>query len=50
VVIPVAGFIWFEVAIPDIQVSSTTCEVGFSVHNVGDDWVNADMFTFQKVP
>jgi hypothetical protein len=50
VTIPVAGFVWFEVAIPDIQVSASSCEVGFSIHNVGDDWVNADMFTFEKVP
>lgn len=49
-VIVTNSFPWFEVAIPDIEVSTPTCEVGFSVHNVGDDWVNADMFTFEKVP
>jgi hypothetical protein len=50
VVIPPTSFLWFAIEIPDIEVSSPSCEVGFSVHNVGDDWVNADMFTFETVP
>jgi arabinogalactan endo-1,4-beta-galactosidase len=48
--IPHVSFEWFEIAIPDIEVTSSSCEVGFFVHNVGADWLNADMFTFEKVP
>jgi hypothetical protein len=41
---------WFEVSIPSIPVSGTSCEVGIFVHNVGADWVNADEFSFEKDP
>jgi hypothetical protein len=40
---------WFALSMP-ISVTGGSCEVGFSVHGVGGDWLNADMFTFEKDP
>jgi hypothetical protein len=41
---------WFEVSIPNIPVSGTSCEVGLFIHSVAEDWVNADEFSFEKDP
>ena len=52
--VPALGFPWFEVAIPEINVTGTSCEVGVFVHGskpegLQPDWFNADMFTFEWV-
>lgn len=49
-VIPTNTFNWFEISIPQIDVTGSSCEVGFFVHAVAQDWLNADLFTFEKVP
>jgi hypothetical protein len=49
-VIPTVSLDWFEIGIPDVMVSGTSCEVGLFVHGVAQDWLNADMFTFERVP
>jgi hypothetical protein len=51
VVIPPVSYEWFEMSIPSFTVSTTSCEVGLFVHGVADvDWLNADMFSFEKDP
>lgn len=47
--IPLISFEWQPYEIP-VTVSGTSCEVGIYVDNVPEDWVNADEFSFEKVP
>ena len=49
-IISPVSYEWFEVSIPSIPVSGSSCEVGLFVHNVAEDWVNADEFSFEKDP
>lgn len=49
--IPPVSYEWFEMSIPNIPVSGTSCEVGLFVHGIADvDWLNADGFSFEKDP
>jgi len=40
---------WLQVAIPGIQVTGGSCQVGFLVDASPSDWLNADAFTFAAI-
>lgn len=51
--IPLDGFAWFPVVIQSFAVTATRCEVGIFVHGLAPeggtpDWLNADLFSFEK--
>lgn len=41
---------FFEVSLTDIEVVGGKCEIGLDIDASAADWVNADLFTFSKVP
>lgn len=41
---------FFEVSLNEIEVVGGKCEVGLDLDAAAADWVNADLFTFTKVP
>lgn len=41
---------FFEVSLTDIEVVGGKCEIGLDIDASAADWVNADLFTFTKVP
>lgn len=41
---------FFEVSVDAIEVVGGKCEVGLDLDAAAGDWVNADLFTFTKVP
>lgn len=47
---PTADTQWIEVGIGGIEVVGGHCEVGFMVDSNPQDWLNADMFSFEMDP
>ncbi|MGC4069855.1 MAG: hypothetical protein QM784_35395 [Polyangiaceae bacterium] len=45
--IPTDNWNWREFSIPSIEVTGSSCEVGFFLHNIANDWLNADHFAFE---
>jgi len=41
---------FFEVSLNEIEVVGGKCEIGLDLDAAAADWVNADLFTFTKVP
>lgn len=48
--VPTTSWTWFTFALKDIQVSGGNCEVGIRVVGAPNDYLNADMFTFDMNP
>lgn len=49
--IPVTqGTDWVAVSVTGIEVSGGSCEVGIGVDSNPENWLNADLFTFEKEP
>ena len=48
--IPPQSFQYFPISLTGIVVSGGSCVVGLHIQNIALDWMNADMFTFEKDP
>lgn len=48
--VPTTSWTWFTFALKDIQVAGGNCEVGIRVVGAPNDYLNADMFTFDMNP
>lgn len=48
--VPTTSWTWFTFGIKDIHVSGGSCEVGIRVIGAPNDYLNADMFTFEMNP
>jgi hypothetical protein len=43
-----SGTEWLPVSVAGIEVSGGSCEVGLSIDSNQENWLNADLFTFEK--
>jgi len=41
---------WLAVSLTGIEVSGGSCEVGLSIEATAENWLNADLFSFEKDP
>jgi hypothetical protein len=39
---------WLDVEVTGIEVVGGSCEVGIAIDSKATNWLNADLFTFQK--